>query len=142
MKEMIMVCVSFLVFLSNDGWSQNSVDRQNQYLKETLKINIEQRFRKNTRRVSVQDSTWKDWLHRSGELPPDFSKMRSMPMLPKPLMQNKDGRDLPITTANEWEEKRAWIKSAYQQWNSGHAPTQQGKVKSEILKDTLKQNEV
>lgn len=142
MKKMIMVCVSFLVFLSNDGWSQNSVDRQNQYLKETLKINIEQRFRKNTRRVSVQDSTWKDWLHRSGELPPDFSKMRSMPMLPEPLMQNKDGRDVPITTANEWEEKRAWIKSAYQQWISGHAPPPPGNVKAEILKDTLQQNGV
>ncbi|PRD48109.1 alpha/beta fold hydrolase [Sphingobacterium haloxyli] len=138
-KKIFTWCLFLFLFLfvPDSAFAQNTLDRQNQYLNEILKINIEQRFRANTRRVSVQDSTWKDWLHRTGELPPDFSKMRSIPMLPEPLVQYKDGKEVPITTEKEWEKKREWIKSEYQKWISGHAPPAPGNVLAEILKDTF-----
>lgn len=139
MKKILAWCFFLYLFVSDEAFPQSPLDRRNQYLNEILKINIEQRFRANTRRVSIQDSTWKDWLHRTGELPPDFSEMRSIPMLPEPLVQNKGGKDVPITTEKEWEKKREWIKATYQHWVSGHAPPPPGNVKAEILKDTLQQ---
>ena len=38
-----------------------------------------------TGRINVQDKSWEEWQKRTGEMPPDFSKMRSQPLLPDPL---------------------------------------------------------
>ena len=35
--------------------------------------------------VSFLDVTLKDWIKRTGELPPDFDRMPSIPFLPDPL---------------------------------------------------------
>ena len=102
-------------------WAQ-SVEKQKQYLQDALQINVPQRFQATTRRITVQDSTWEDWLHRSGELPPDFSQMPSIPFLPDPLLLNKNEKNIPVKTKAEWEEKRAWIKAQYTHWISGTAP--------------------
>ena len=37
-------------------------------------------------RVSFLDETFKDWLARTGELPPDFDRMPSIPFLPDPMV--------------------------------------------------------
>src|SRR5690606_30796192 len=117
--------------------AQTNMKRQKKYLQDTRNLNIEQRFQSNTRRISVQDSTWNDWLTRTGELPPDFANMRSTPMLPEPLTQMRNGKVVPITTVNEWNEKREWIKSEYQHWVSGHAPPAPKDFKAEILSEKV-----
>jgi len=117
--------------------AQTKLERQRKYLEDSRMLNIEQRFQSNTRRISVQDSTWNDWLKRSGELPPDFASMPSTPMLPEPLTQTRNGKVVPITTLNEWNEKRKWIKSEYQHWISGHAPPAPKDFKVEILSDKV-----
>ena len=40
-------------------------ERREQYLKEILAINVPEDHRANiSRRITIQDSTWLDWLHR------------------------------------------------------------------------------
>ena len=43
-------------------------------------------------RINAHDRTWEDWLKRTGELPPDFDAMPSIPELPDPLLLREDGR--------------------------------------------------
>ena len=43
-------------------------------------------------RINAHDRTWEDWLRRTGELPPDFDAMPSIPDLPDPLVLREDGR--------------------------------------------------
>lgn len=79
----ILIFALMSAYLSIDCvWSQESSDVRHQYLVDLKDIIIDQTFRGNTRRVAVQDSTWTDWLTRTRELPPDFSKMKSTPFLP------------------------------------------------------------
>ena len=42
-------------------------------------------------RINAHDKTWEDWLKRTGELPPDFEVMASVPGLPDPLLLIEDG---------------------------------------------------
>ena len=44
--------------------------------------------------VSFQDATFPDWLARTGELPPDFDQMPSLPFLPDPLRESNTLSDL------------------------------------------------
>ena len=44
------------------------------------------------------DSTWSAWVDRTGELPPDFSQMPSLPFLPNPLIIDEGGADIPVET--------------------------------------------
>ena len=61
-------------------------------------------------RVSFLDETFKDWLTRTGELPPDFDKMPSIPFLPDPLVLDEGGKNIPVRTMEQWQEKREWMK--------------------------------
>ena len=134
MNKLIFACMILPFITSQDLFSQTAVARQQKYLEEILQINIKQRFRANTRRVSLQDSTWDDWLKRTGELPPDFATMPSVPMLPDPLLSYRDGKA--ISTQAEWREQREWIKKQYQQWISGHVPPAPPVVQAAVLSDT------
>jgi cephalosporin-C deacetylase-like acetyl esterase len=129
----LFFCVVF--FASGNILAQDGLERQQQYLKDILDINLPQRFKENTRRVNLKDSTWQEWLTRTKELPPDFSKMRSSPMLPDPLIQYKNGKEVEIKTKEEWEEKRKWIKKEYQHWISGQFPPAPKSVKAELLSE-------
>ena len=115
--------------------AQDDAAKRKQYLEDILRINTPQFFKGNTRRVSALDSTWQDWLRRTGELPPDFSKMRSMPFLPDPLVLYKNGKDIPITTKEQWLEKREWIKAEYARWVSGVAPPAPPTFDTEVLSE-------
>src|SRR5690606_7187503 len=137
MRWTIIIGIIGSLFMGDSLWAQEDLERRKQYLDEVLQINIDQLFRENTRRVSVQDSVWMDWLQRSGELPPDFSKMRSTPMLPEPLVFYDGTEERPITTAEQWQKKRDWIKEQYQYWVSGHFPPAPENVRATILSDTV-----
>jgi len=135
-----LICLISCLIVPSNSFSQTNVERQQAYLKEILQLNIKQRFRANTRRVSLQDSTWEDWLKRSGELPPDFASMPSVPMLPDPLLYNRNGEMRRITTVAQWRDQREWIKKQYQEWISGHIPPAPPVVKAEVLSDTIDAN--
>lgn len=99
--------------------AQPGTGGREKYLKEQLQINDPRDHRAETsRRVSIRDSTWLDWQKRTGELPPDFNSLPSCYDLPDPLTNDGKG----ITSAAQWEKKRAWIRDEYQYWVSGRRP--------------------
>src|SRR5690625_5818897 len=59
----------------------------------------------NERMNAFGDRTWRDWLERTGELPPNFEKMPSQPFLPDPLSIEEGGKKIAITDLDEWERK-------------------------------------
>jgi len=135
-----VISVLLLLFIfpfSENSYSQEDLQIRQKYLSDLKKIIIDQRYQKNTRRVTLQDSTWVEWLSRTGELPPDFSKMKSTPLLPNPLIYEKEGKEYPITAIEQWDKKKEWIKEQYKYWVSGNFPDKPDNLKSEILLDSL-----
>lgn len=132
--SMIILCLATTPLRAQDNTA-----KRKQYLEDILRINTPQFFKGNTRRVTALDSTWRDWLQRTGELPPDFSKMESIPFLPDPLVLRKNGKDIPITTKAQWSEKREWIKAEYARWVSGVAPPAPSTFQAEILSERVEE---
>ncbi len=73
-------------------------------------------------RVSFLDATFQDWLKRTGELPPDFDRMPSIPFLPDPLVIDEGGKNIPVTTMAQWKEKREWMKNQLEYYITGTYP--------------------
>ncbi len=92
-------------------------------------------------RVSFTDRTFSDWLERTGELPPDFGQMPSLPFLPDPLILDEGGRNIPVKTMIQWQEKREWMKQQLQHYITGTFPPPPDNLTAEIL-DEKKDGEV
>ena len=121
--------------------AQSDISKRKQFLEDILKINIikDKVVDRSAQPVNQRDTTWMDWLNNSGELPPDFDQMPSIPFLPEPLVLNKNGKEVPVKTKEQWLEKREWIKAAFQHWISGTVPpppvTFDAKILSERMED-------
>lgn len=71
-------------------------------------------------RISSTAESWEDWVDQTGELPPDFLNMPSLPFLPDPLVgQGGVGR---IETIEQWERQKEWIRREYEHWILGSFP--------------------
>jgi len=81
---------------------------------ETLIAALPPTSTKITGRITAQDKSWEDWVKRTGELPPDFATMPSLPDLPDPLTG--------VVTPDEWAERRRQIRSQFEHWVFGHMP--------------------
>ncbi len=88
-------------------------------------------------RVSFLDETFQDWLSRTGELPPDFDQMPSIPWLPDPLVLDEGTRNIPVTTEEQWREKREWMRRQLQHYISGTRPPEPDRVKATVLREEL-----
>src|SRR5690625_7777864 len=97
--------------------SDEVLERRHAYLDQILEWLPEDR--PGFGRVSYLDSTFNDWLDRTGELPPDFDQMVSIPHLPDPLMIDEGSRDIPVRNAEQWEEKKEWMKEQLQHYITG-----------------------
>ena len=86
-------------------------------------------------RVSFYDRTFTDWMERTGELPPDFDNMPSLPFLPDPLIADEGGRNIPVKTLEQWHEKREWMKGQLQHYITGTFPPPPDNLKYRILKE-------
>ena len=59
-------------------YGQTDLAKRQKFLEEILKINNPKTNRKGyNSAITVRDSSWVDWQHRTGELPPDFDQMKS-----------------------------------------------------------------
>ncbi|MEO6829028.1 MAG: alpha/beta fold hydrolase [Acidobacteriaceae bacterium] len=83
-------------------------------------------------RINAYDKTWEDWVKRTGELPPDFEAMQSIPNLPDPLIFNENGRQIPVTNEALWNRQKLWIRSQVEQWIFGKMPPPPDNLRSII----------
>ena len=65
-----------------------------------------------TGRISAKDKSWEDWVRRTGELPPDFDSMPSIPGLPA----------APFASVEAWQRERQRIRALFEQWVYGKMP--------------------
>ncbi len=86
-------------------------------------------------RVSPEDFTWREWQERTGELPPDFEGLPSLPFLPDPLILDEGGKNIPVRTMEQWKEKRQEIKKLAQYWITGTVPPPPENIISEIIEE-------
>lgn len=136
MRYSLRLILTFLLTgsLATSLWAQADLARRKQYLEESLRLNVQQDHRHPiSRRVTVQDSTWLDWQRRTGELPPDFSTLPSVPFLPDPLLSGTTGKC--IQTAADWSQERNRIRREFQHWISGTVPPAPASVKARMLSD-------
>jgi len=85
--------------------------------------------------VSPEDFTWGDWLQRTGELPPDFVKLPSLPFLPDPLILYEGGKNMPVKTIEQWMQKRQWMKEQAQHWITGTVPPPPENMTAEVTEE-------
>lgn len=64
----------------------------------------------------------------------------SIPFLPDPLIIDEGGRNIPVKTIEQWEEKKTWIRDQYQRWISGYAPPAPRSIEVKILKEEVEDN--
>jgi hypothetical protein len=83
-----------------------------------------------------QDPAWNEWLQRTGELPPDFDTLPTLMDLPDPLQLDDNGRPVRITTRQQWERKRAYLKQMFQHYVTGRFPPPPGNVEATVLRET------
>jgi LacI family transcriptional regulator len=65
-----------------------------------------------------QSKDFIDWLARTGELPPDFDLLPSIPFAQDPLQVGSRR----IASPDDWPARRAEIASLVERWLVGHAP--------------------
>jgi dienelactone hydrolase len=87
------------------------IDKRREYLDVLLKI-LPPSWKNFTGRINAYDKTWEQWVRRTGELPPDFDSMPSIPELPQPN----------LTTRESWREERRHIRALFEQWVFGKMP--------------------
>lgn len=85
--------------------------------------------------VSYFDTTFTDWLSRTGELPPDFDAMPSIPFLPDPLIKHVNGKPVPVKTPEDWKSKRKQLQDQIKYYISGTFPNQPDNLTVKILSE-------
>ncbi len=74
-------------------------------------------------------------MRRTGELPPDFDAMPSIPGLPDPLLLREEGGARPVRTAAEWERQRQWMRRQIEHWVFGTMPPAPGNLRGAITSE-------
>lgn len=100
---------------------QQPADRRRQIRDELLQILAPSRPPA-TGRMNAFDRTWEDWVRRTGELPPDFDALPSIPELPDPLLLSENGRGIPVTTQALWTRQKQLLRGEIQHWMFGTMP--------------------
>lgn len=141
-KVMLQAVISLgLLFLNSSGVGQSSRLPSNDTLKrqallrQILKLlppdNIE------AGRVSFLDQTFTDWLARTGELPPDFDKMPSIPSLPQALTIDEGTGNIPVTNREQWQKRKKVIAAQLQHYITGTFPEGPHHVVATIIREKM-----
>ena len=88
-------------------------------------------------RLSYLDETFQDWLKRTGELPPDFESMPSIPFLPDPLMLDEGRQNIPVKTGDQWKQKRQWMKEQLEYYITGTYPPKPDNLEVRVLSEKM-----
>ena len=104
-----------------------------EYLKEL--ILLQEKPSSHDSFVSFHDLTWEDWIKRTGELPPNYGVIPSIPFLPDPLIIGEGKENKKITTIAEWDGQREYFKEQVKHILSGTFPDPPTNLKAEILSE-------
>ena len=88
---------------------------------------------KQLRRILPSVPQWEAWLEKSGELPPDFDAMSSIPELPNPLERVANGRTVRVEKLEDWPAQRAHIMSLFHRWVLGKVPAPPDNLRANIV---------
>jgi cephalosporin-C deacetylase-like acetyl esterase len=71
-----------------------------------------------------------------------IKELPSIPFLPDPLVLDEGGKNIPVASQSQWQQKKDWIRRQYQHWVSGSVPpapkTFHTKVLSERIEEGVK----
>jgi len=87
-------------------------------------------------RVSFFDRTFEDWLARTGELPPDFDQLPSLPFLPDPLVLDEGGDNIPVTDFAQWELQRDRMKKKLSHYITGSFPPPPDNLQYKLIEES------
>lgn len=132
--RILFPCLIFFLF-STEILAQDraSKERRKAYLEEILPLL--RPTRQNAAPVTIHDKTWFDWQQRTGELPPDFERMPSIPFLPDPLIMGEGTTNIPITNYAQWEQKRDTIKHHVVHWLAGKFPDKPEQIDARVVSE-------
>jgi dienelactone hydrolase len=85
-------------------------------------------------RILPRVDAWQGWLRRTGELPPDFDALERVPGLPDPLVLREGGHDRPVTSAAQWQRRRAQILELFARYVFGSVPPPPADVRATVLR--------
>jgi len=91
--------------------------------------------RKITGRINAHDKSWREWQARTGELPPDFTTMESIPELPDPLRVGPAADSPSIRTPAQWSAKRDEIRKQFEQWVYGSVPPDPDNLRATVVSE-------
>jgi len=109
----LRVVISLLFIAGCDSARNAPLPPREQALRDLIDI-LPPSNRNDTARINAVDRSWEEWVKRTGELPPDFARMKSIPELPDPLAG--------VKTKAQWDERRRWIRAQFEQWVFGRMP--------------------
>ncbi|GAA4431559.1 hypothetical protein GCM10023091_02430 [Ravibacter arvi] len=85
--------------------------------------------------VSPEDVTFAEWAKRTGELPPDFDKLPHIVSLPDPLIIDEGGKNIPVKTRKQWEEKRVMMEKEIRHYILGSTPPSPQNLTHRVLSE-------
>lgn len=98
------------------------LERRKRFLETLLRILPPTTSTELSGRISASDKSWEDFIRRTGELPPDFDSMPSIPDLPDPLLLRDGTRTTRIANLEQWNRQRQWMRSQFEHWIYGKMP--------------------
>jgi cephalosporin-C deacetylase-like acetyl esterase len=131
MSKYLYLLLPLCIFNCTFVLAQKDAEIRKNYLQEL--ILLQEKPASHDGFVSYHDSTWLDWVERTGELPPNFDALPSLPLLPDPLVLGEGKENIPITTMEQWEQQRAYFKHEVKKIFSGTFPDPPKDLKAHIL---------
>jgi dienelactone hydrolase len=111
--------------------AQPAQDLRRQALEEILRV-LQPSRPPATGRINAVDRTWEDWVRRTGELPPDFDALPSIPDLPDPLARRQGARTVSVATPAQWAEQRRALRADIEHWIFGRMPPAPDNLRSTV----------
>ena len=118
--NVIALLIAPLALSAAYGQNKDTEHKRRQYLEEIVRLQENPASADSF--VTYHDKTWLEWQARTGELPPDFDVMASIPFLPDPLIMDEGGKHARITEPALWPDQRARLSRQVQHWISGTFP--------------------
>ena len=92
-------------------------------------------------RVLPESAEWEQWLDTSGELPPDFSALDTIPNPRSPLAPMVDGEVRQIGSVDEWDIGGR-TQDLFQHWVLGTIPPRLNTIEAVILQDSMRWRDI